>query len=68
MQFHLESYYRAFSILITFACPKRLIGNGNYTALVKPAAMLSLKYPRMEALSSCPFGIITVCGVSFKNA
>lgn len=49
LQFCLQSYCRAFSILISFGCPERLVDNGNYTALVKPAAMLSLKYPKMEA-------------------
>lgn len=47
--FCLQNYCRAFSILISVGYPKRLVDNGNYTALVKLAAVLSLKYPKMEA-------------------
>lgn len=48
LQFCLQSYCRAFSILISVGYPKRLVDNGDYTVLVKPAAVLSLKYPKME--------------------
>lgn len=49
LQFCLQSYCRTFSILISVGYPKRLVDNGDYTVLVKLAAVLSLKYPRMEA-------------------
>lgn len=43
---------RAFYILISFGCPKRLLDSGNHTALVKLGAVLFVKIPKSEAKSS----------------